>query len=73
MNYLRFYPAFRIWGKNSNKLEKEADVQAHASNSGIIKADLWVLELCGLYCEPCSQNKILEIWEAGVLLVVVSR
>ena len=47
MSYLRCYPAIWIWG-NNNKLEKEADVQAHASNSSIVKADLWVLKRCGI-------------------------
>ena len=46
-------------GEKNNKLEKEADVQAHASNSSIVKADLWVLKLCGIcgvYSETCSQH-----------------
>ena len=76
MDYLMWYPAIWIWGKNNNKLGKEADMQAHARKSSIVKADSWVLKLrgiCGLYSETHSQNKIFKIWEAGGLLFVVSR
>lgn len=47
MNYLRCYPAIWIWGKDNNKFTKEADVQAHASDSSVVKADLGVLKLVG--------------------------